>query len=662
MLAVFAVALLWADAAQAQAYRRLRYYQEPQWLRLKISQAQFGFYLEGDYDSSTFNGASTTVTHDRLFLGPLLGINLDGSVYHPNFCVIHAYSEGAFGETWESVSSASGTTRSTKMDYRGRFIGDVNFFNNKPYRLGLFASYDHSYRDYDFFNRVTLDSFSYGARLSYDEGPWSLNSILTRREERVSDISLPSQSVNDTLGFNARHSRTFGSTALGYSLNRFDYNGSGGTSNTGEDHNLTLSDNERFGSHQQFDLNSYASYLHHTADLETASDQYLAATELSIEHRHGWGTSYSLNYDRYESGNLTSESYSGVASVSHQLYESLRSSLSFSVLDAAFADQSSDGYSRSWSLIWGENYTKHIGTEHMLRAYNSFTFQRVEQKGISTIENEAHTFPSAIGDPNIDRFNLNQPNAIVPSIRIRNATTSQSYIKDIDYEVNVNGSVTEIRRLITGTIPSGAAVLVDYQSEPRPEGGYDNIGDAFQVRLEFWQNRWAVFGGVSLSSANAPDALRVQDYVRYNVGTEFNWRWFRAGADAEYYDATDSKYESISFFQSATFNLDEGSSLGINLSEQWFKYIDANRQEQNYRLVTRYRRFFARNLSMDVDAGYSERVGEDVDQTLAVFRPSIRYAVGRTTFAAGYDFEYELSQKTEERFRHKLYLTIKRMF
>ena len=440
MFVVLTGLLLLASARTTFAQARYRFYQEPKWLRLKISQAQFGFYLEGDYDSSTFNGASTPVTHERLFLGPLLGISLDGSVYRPNFCVIHAYSEGAFGETWESVTSAGGTTRSTKFDYRGRFIGDVNFFNNKPYRLGFFSSYDHTYRDYDFFNRVTLDSFSYGARLSYDEGPWSFNSVLSHREERVSDITVPSESTMDTFGFNARHNRTRGSTAFGYTLNQFDYSGSGGTANTGQDQNMTVSDNEKFGSRQQFDLTGYASYLHHTADLEPTSDQYLAATEFSIEHSHGWGSSYSLNYDRYESGSLTSESYSGVASVSHQLYESLRSSLSLSVLDSEFADQSSDGYSRSAAVIWGENYTKHIGAEHMLRAYNSMTFQRVEQKGISTVENEAHTFPSAIGDPNVDRFNLNQPNAIVGSISIRNATTSQPYIKDIDYEVIVNGS------------------------------------------------------------------------------------------------------------------------------------------------------------------------------------------------------------------------------
>src|SRR4051812_37400447 len=99
---VLALLLLLGSVRPALAQRRQRYYLEPQWLRLKISQAEFGFYLEGDYDSSTFNDTST-VSHDRLFLGPLLGISLDGSVYHPNFCVIHVYSEGAYGETWENV-------------------------------------------------------------------------------------------------------------------------------------------------------------------------------------------------------------------------------------------------------------------------------------------------------------------------------------------------------------------------------------------------------------------------------------------------------------------------------------------------------------------------------------------------------------------------------
>jgi len=661
LLAMPAALLLLADAAQAQTSRRSRVYQEPELLRLKLTQAQAGLYFEGDYDTSTFNDKST-VTHDRIFFGPLLGASLDGSIYHPNFCTLHAYSEGAFGETWESVSSAAGTTRTTKLDYRGRFIADANFLNNKPYRLGLFSSYDHAFRDYDFFNRVTLDSLNYGARLSYDEGPWSLSSTVSRRDEKVSDIDVPSESTVDTLGFDLRHNRTHGSSSLGYTFNQFDYSGGGGSSNTGEDQNFTLSDDEKFGSRQQIDLNNRASYLHHAANSEAASDQFLAASELSIEHKHGWSSSYSLNFDRYESGNLTSESYSGVAGVNHQLYESLRSSLALSVLNADYSDQNSDGYNRSYSVIWVETYTKHLTAEHTLRAYNSMTLQRVEQKGVSTVENELHSSPSAVGDPNVDRFNLNQPNAIVSSISLRNSTTSQPYFVGIDYEVIVNGSVTEIHRLLTGGIPSGASVLVDYQAEPRPEGGYDNIGDSFRVRLEFWNNLWAVFAGVSLSTANAPDSLRVQNYVRYTVGTEFNWRWFRTGADAEYYDATDSQYESLGFYQTANFTLDDASTLGLNLSEQWFKYIDANRQEQNYRFVMRYRRFLARNLSVDFDAGVSERVGRDVDQTLALVRPELRYSIGKTTIAASYSYDYELSQKTEERTRHKLLLTLKRYF
>ncbi len=653
--------VLLGSVGPAPAQRRLGVYEEPQWLKLRLTQVEAGLYLEGQYDETSFSGSGRIVTHERLFIGPLIGLSLAGSVYHPNFCTLNLASEGAYGQSWETVTATTTTTRN-KLEYLGRFNADVNLLNNKPYRLGFFSSYDHTFRDYDFFNRVTLDSLNYGARLSYKEGPWSLNSVLTHRQEETSDTANPTTSTTDTLGVNARHSRLQGSTGLSYSLNRYDYGGWAGASVAGEDHSVTFSDNERFGSRRQFDLNSYGSYSHRTHNTGEPDDQLSAAAELTAAHRHNLRTYYALNFARYESGNLASSTYSGNASVSHQLFESLSSSLQLGVVQGEFADRLSDGYNRTLTATWGEAYTKRLTAEHTLRIFNSLTIQRVDQKGVATVENESHTFPTGVGNPNLDRFLLDQPNVNVLSIQIRHATTSQPYTEGIDYSVLQNGVRTEIRRLITGNIPSGTTVLVDYEAEPLPEGGYNNYGDAFQVRVELWNNLWAAYAGISFAMADAPADLRVQDFTRYTAGIEYNKKWFRAGADAEYYDSTDSQYASLGLYQSANFNLDNASSLGVNLSEQWLNHVDAGRQEQNYRLTVQYHRRFTSHLAVNLDTGASLRVGEGVDQQMAIFRPSLQYRYGRTTVSAGYDFAYELNQNSEERLRHKLYVTVRRRF
>src|SRR5262245_31552952 len=58
--------------------------QEPQWFSGHISQVEAGVYTTGTYDSSTFKNSNSSINHTYLFAGPLMGLNLDGSIYHPS--------------------------------------------------------------------------------------------------------------------------------------------------------------------------------------------------------------------------------------------------------------------------------------------------------------------------------------------------------------------------------------------------------------------------------------------------------------------------------------------------------------------------------------------------------------------------------------------------
>jgi hypothetical protein len=115
-------------------------------------------------------------------------------------------------------------------------------------------------------------------------------------------------------------------------------------------------------------------------------------------------------------------------------------------------------------------------------------------------------------------------------------------------------------------------------------------------------------------------------------------------------------------FQSAAFRPDDASTLTIDFSEAWIDYVDTDRHEENYQLISRYRRMMTRRLGFDVDGGVSLRRGLGADQVLAVLRPSIKYMIGKTTVDAGYDYEYKLFLNNEERQRHMFFLRVKRMF
>src|SRR4051812_43818386 len=167
-------------AAQA---RYLPLYEEPEWLKIHVSELGTGFYSEGTHEETNFKNTGTSVTHDYLFAGPSLDINANGSIYHPNLLRYFVSSEGAFGYSYNGVTSAGVTTTRNEWDYLGHFASSVNLLENKPLRFTAFANYDHTFRDNDFFSRVTVDSWRYGARSYWQWGQWTLTCDYTHRDE-----------------------------------------------------------------------------------------------------------------------------------------------------------------------------------------------------------------------------------------------------------------------------------------------------------------------------------------------------------------------------------------------------------------------------------------------------------------------------------------------
>src|SRR5262249_7428316 len=154
--------------------------------------------------------------------------------------------------------------------------------------------------------------------------------------------------------------------------------------------------------------------------------------------------------------------------------------------------------------------------------------------------------------------------------------------------------------------------------------------EAFHVRVELWHNLLGLYTRVNLSLNNAPSELRVQDITSYAFGADTSWRWLRAGAEYQIYDSTESDYTAVRLFQSFLFHLDELSVLSLDFTESWIDYSSVNRHESDYQFIARYHRRLNRHLGLDVEGGVAYRQGQGVDQTLATFRPAIKYVIGKT--------------------------------
>jgi hypothetical protein len=642
--------------ARAQSTRPV--VEEPRWIRYHIREISGGLLVEGSYEETSFDGSETKVSHNRIFVGPLFGLTAGGSIYHPNLLRYDIYGEGAYGYTWETIDRGNSSDSREEWQYLGRFDGTLSFLSHKPYNAQIFGGYDHSYRDYDFFNRVIVDTWRYGARAAWSMENLFLNSSYTHRDEDVSGLNIDTVSSDDTATFSARHDRRTAASSLNYTYNQYnrvDF----GRVGEGNDHTVALSDYEQFGDRQQFTLNSTASYNHRDADVEV-SDQFTANLNLAAEHKHNLSSLYDMTYDHFETRDFRSDGFFGNGELRHQLYESLNSALIVRGGTSDSSDNRSSGYTRRYGGGFSEIYTKHLGRDSRVRVSNSLLVDHIDQQTTGTVENERHSFNEGSGPPGT--FFLNATRIDVFTIVITDQNDSQPpFVRGLDYNIEINGERVLITRPTGSRIGVSDIVLVDYRAEPTPAGSYESVTETFQIRFDLWKDLWGIYGRLNLWRNNADRDLRVPNLTSYAIGTDVSWRWLRAGAEYEDYDSDLSKYRAARLFQSAAFTLDASSTLSFDLTEAWIDYVDAHREEESFRFITRYSQMFTPRLRFNIEGGVDLRRGESVDQTLATVRPGIEYAIGKTTVRAEYDFEYNMFER-EERWRNLFFLRIRRVF
>lgn len=639
-------------------YRRV---EEPRWMTLNIGETSAGVFAEGRYEETTYDNNGSSIKHDHLFVGPSVGLNLNGSIYHPNLFRFRVNTEGAYGWGQDNTETPTRSMHRTKYEYLGRFNGSADILANKVVNGHIFSNYDHSYRDYDFFNRVTVDSFRYGAQLNYNKNPFSASLGYAHHEEDASGLGGLSHVEDDVITLAARHDREKGASTFNYTYSEYR-RGDFGMVGIGHDHTVAISDSERFGAREQVRLNTGASYSRRESFAEP-NDDISANANLVADHRPNLSSLYDLGFNHYSSGSFSSDYYTGRAQLRHQLYESLTSTLIAQASDNEFSDSFNSGYVRRFGGGFSEAYNKRLGEKHRLHIGNTFLIEHTQQDSISTVENERHVFSGTVGGSGFSSFFLNLPEVIEITIVVTDQNdTRPAFVRGIDYDVRTLGSRTIIERVPGSRIPDGSTVLVDYETQPTATGSYESLNEVFQIRFDLYDNFWGLYMRMNLYSHNAPEKLRVQNLTSYAFGTDLNWRWMRVGAEYEIYHSDQSDYNALRLFQSFSFRPDDSSTIGFEFSESWANYQDANRQEENYRFIMLYHRNLAARLRLDFDGGVHFRRGRGVDQTLATARPGIEYVIGQTTIKAGYDYQYQLYLDREERNKHLLFLRIKRVF
>ncbi|MEY4386434.1 MAG: hypothetical protein RLY20_1717 [Verrucomicrobiota bacterium] len=653
---VAAMGALFASAWPMSAQTALRPYQEPHWATLNIDRVYTGVYAEAYTQTTSISGGGES-TEDRLFFGPLLGLDLSGSVYHPNLIAYHINVDGSVGWTEDNYSGAA-TASTRELRFLGSFFGEIGILDSKPLHGRLFSSYTHSYQDYDFFNRIYVDTWRYGGSLNYSTGPWRFFTSVSHETQDATGNPIPIWSDSTIASASLTHQRKSGSSTIFGSVNdytRTDY----GVAGAGRDYTLNLSDSEDFGPRKNWHSVVNAGY-NHLESMTLPSQLYSAAANLRAEHSEQLSSQYNLNYSQNTYGESDNDNISGNLLLEHKLFQSLVTDLNLQ--GYRYTASSSTDSQRSWQFGGGPGvrYTKRLSRTSVLSAYENIGYFHTDVQssgGLIPVIDEQHVFGSS-GQP----ITLRQPNIIQSTIVVTDNShlPPGGYIAGLDYNIIQNGQFTLIERPVGSRVPD--SVLISYNFEASPSGSYDTVNNACGLRFDFFDNHWSVYTRYSLTHNDGAENLVVQDLNLFVLGTEGHWKALRAGVEFEIYDSSLAPYDSLRFFQSLTFAPAQRSRLGFNFTETLMNYEQANRADQNYTATVNYNQAFTRHLNFDVETGVSQRIGEGVDQTLAVFRPQVQYSSGKFSASIGYDLNYDEYLSSQTRIRNLAYIRLRKDF
>jgi hypothetical protein len=163
---------------------------------------------------------------------------------------------------------------------------------------------------------------------------------------------------------------------------------------------------------------------------------------------------------------------------------------------------------------------------------------------------------------------------------------------------------------------------------------------------------------------NAPPAALAQTLTDLVGGVDYNYKWFRTGAEYENYDSNFTRYQALRFFQNFDFSLSAASSLSFDFSQSFYSYADSGDQTQ-LQFMTRYNARLPMALTWYVEGGAMVQEMGGTEQTQGMARTGLGWKRGKVSLRIGYEFNSQTTASggfSEELIKHRFFAYLRRSF
>jgi hypothetical protein len=464
--------------------------------------------VRGRNNRRTRSDSDTTFDQEDLKLDEILHANIDGYFLYSRLARFHAGAELHFLQNL--------TTGQNQILPRGDFR--LNFLEKKPYGLSLFALIRDDEVQESFGRSFETRVESYGSSLRVGLGPLPFRLRYTHRiRDRSGDSEANAREEGDELDFLGNYRLSEGSDGDV----RFVFSDATERGQKSVRHEVVVNNVTYFDSKQRKRFTGHARYYDWSGQSDNSSASIFG--NYNWQHTDRVSSSYQANFQHRTFGSRTTDLYDANVSVSHRLYSSLDSTL---ILSGNFQDASFGDIGETGAMIH-ENYTKQLGGWGRLgiglSPYTRVRFTRPS-------EDTAFVTGERVVVPDIVPVELRQQDIDTSIIVVTSTDGAITYQEGIDYTIRVIGRRTEIERILSGTIPAGGLVLIDY--EYALEGENDLVSYGYRGDVTLWYQTWGrVFGKFSSQREDVVSGFtdrRLDDRDEYEVGLRMRQRWFSA--------------------------------------------------------------------------------------------------------------------------------------
>lgn len=609
--------------------------EEPRWLTLKSPTA----FAETDVETETITESvgNTHYDSDLLYLAPTLGLNLSGSIYHPNLLQFDLKGQGGYIQQDISAHGTGENASTHQTSFLQNYDVNLIFLASKPYAGGFSAARTHTFEELDMFNQAIVDTQSYGGHVGYAAGPVPFSIALKHLDQDETGMQYNSTYKQDDLSANASNNRKNGTTTLSWDIGQYYQETAGFSQNESYQYG-TLLDTEKFGRDNHLDSSLTYNQDASESGQEDSTRNLMLQEDLTFRHSEAWQSFYNYNFNDAYSEPTETDSQYGVIGLRNQLFQSLASEWDVhgSLQDSTAPDASASA--NMYGVANSETYNKRLGDWGRLTIGNSVRYDITQENnsGVTTsVLNEQHVLKD--GTPTF----LSQP-LVVAVAQVTDPTGAHLYLQGIDYTYFKVGPLTEIERVPTSlSLTNGSTVLVNYTVQSQPSGSYSTFSDQCQIRLDLFNGLIGVYSEIGTVDNHSAEDFVLENTFNTLSGVDVTWRWLQAGGSYETQEGNLIAYNALSTYQSATFRPSTTAAISINGRERWSRYPQENLAVNDYTLTTRFSDQLGSRLQLSVEAGVWNEQGGPLAQTLLTAGAHLRYNIGKLSLSLAYQFNQQ---------------------